>query len=189
MQQKLLPLRYVQDVIVFSQNILQFRLRWHLQMGVLISLQEPHGWRALEVWHNLTTISAFSILRTGGGWQDLCENMAPVARLAQIWPKNFWARITVTAQHDSNDNSPHHHVACDQSKGLTIQLIRSGREGIGRLGIKFMAHEPRLAPSSSPSYILHSAPSYIEPILSPSYILHSALLLHRTHLVAFLHLT
>ena len=39
-----------------------------------------------------------------------------------------------------------------KAKGLSIQLIRSGREGIGRLGIKFMAHEPRLAPSSSPSY-------------------------------------
>ena len=66
--------------------------------------------------------------------------------------KKITLYITITAQHKSLGNSPHHHVANDQSKGLTIQLIRSGREGIGRLGIKFMAHEPRLAPSSSPSY-------------------------------------
>ena len=84
--------------------------------------------------------------------------MAQVARLAQTWTKYLEVCITATAQLGRHHNSPHHHVGEDQSKGLTIQLIRSGREGIGRAGIKFMAHELRLAPSPHRllTYLLHS---------------------------------
>ena len=105
-----------------------------------------------------------------------------VSLYLKIWPYTYMTQtcgdvnyINVTAQHRSHDNSPHRHVAYVQSKGLTHQLIRSGREGIGRLGIKFMAHEPK--PVLHPprplltSYI--APPSYIAPTPSPSYILHS----------------
>ena len=84
--------------------------------------------------------------------------MAQVARLAQTWTKYLEVCITATAQLGRHHNFPHHHVGEDQSKGLTILLIRSGREGIGRAGIKFMAHELRLAPSPHRllTYLLHS---------------------------------
>ena len=164
----------------------------YLQMGILYKshmVGEP--WKC-------DTISQQSLLLASWGqaeggrifvkiWpllQDLHKYgpniLGHVSLYLKIWPYTNMIQIcgdmkyiTIRAQlHNKLDNFPHHHVANDQSKGLTIQLIRSGREGIGRLGIKFMAHEPRLAPSSSPSYILHSAT-----------------LLHRTLLVAFLHLT